>query len=56
VVLECGIESFGVKCELVENVTWLGFGSTDDRNFSNISFSDKNSAPRAELLPGNNSA
>jgi hypothetical protein len=41
------MELCGLKYELVESVTWIELGSTDDRNLSIISFSRKNSAPRA---------
>ena len=50
------MELFGLKYELVESVSWIGLGSTDDRNFSIIIFSRKNPATRAELLAGKNPA
>jgi hypothetical protein len=40
----------------VESISWIGFGSIDDKNFFIISFSRKDAATRAELLAGKNSA
>jgi len=49
------MELFGLKYEIVESVSWIGLGSTDDRNFSTI-ISRKNPATRALLFAGKNPA
>jgi len=41
------MELCGLKYELVGSVSWIGLGSTDDRNFSIISSSRENPATRA---------